>query len=126
MWVRAGGRHAFLAIAVKICEFMPNSAAVAAAATTAARHSKVPWLKVSKELHMLLSHCLHVRVCVCVWRHFRFPHTLEGKSQAHHACTAATVCVCVCAILHAVVVALLLNLSLPLHARSLNPHAVNT
>lgn len=66
VWVRAGGRHAFLAIAVKICEFMPNSAAVATAATTAARHSKVPWLKVSKELHMLLSHCLHVRLCVCV------------------------------------------------------------
>lgn len=62
--VEAGG-HAFLASAVKICEFMPNAKKhfelrLAAAAITAARHGKVPWLKLSKELHML-SHCL--RMC---------------------------------------------------------------
>lgn len=65
-------------------------------ATTAARHGtarQVPWLKVSKELHML-SH-----MCVCVWRHFRFPHTLEGNSS--HAAMH-------CAFLHAVVVFALL------------------
>lgn len=75
-------------------------------ATTAARHGtarQVPWLKVSKELHMLS----HVWVCVCMCV-ASFPFSPHTGRQQQPRCMHSTCMACMCAFLHAVVVFALL------------------
>lgn len=88
-------------------------------ATTAARHGtarQVPWLKVSKELHML-SH-----MCVCVASFPFSPHTgRQQQPRCHALCLSACSC-CFCSFI--------VNLWLPLccartHSLTLTPHAVH-
>lgn len=92
------GGHTILAWTVR--EFMPIDALMQQQLPGMAR--QVPWLKVSKELHMLS----HVCVCVMCVASFPFsPHT--GRQQQPH-CMHCAYMACMCAFLHAVVFALLL------------------
>lgn len=88
-------------------------------ATTAARHGTASAL--AKSLQRVAHALACVCVRLCVWRHFRFPHTLEGNSS-HAACTVPFC-------MHLLFLLFYCEFMAPLvlcsHSLTLTPHAVH-